>query len=321
VFLYTDHSAIRYLANKPITNGWVTRWLLLLQEFNITIKDRSGRENLVADFLSCIPKTDNSLTVEDQFPDEHLFVVTIKTPWYANVVNYLAVGKFPTHLSSRERKLIVQCSAWFTWIGGYIFHTGSDLQIRRCIREDEIHDVLKACHDEPCGRHFADRRTGHKVLQMGYYWPSIFKDAKKYVQACDSCQRMGRPGQADEIPLQPQVVVEPFERWALDFVGPFNPKSNQKYYILVATDYMTKWVEAVALPNATEEAVIKFLFELFVCYGLPREVITWMEGHNLQHIKSRPLCAIITLNIGLPPHTTPMQMDKWKVPIKSWRQY
>jgi hypothetical protein len=69
------------------------------------------------------------------------------------------------------------------------------------------------------------------------------------------------------------VVVETFEIWALDFVGPFNPKSNQKDYILVATDYMTKWVEAVTLSNATEEVVIKFLFELFVHYGLPREVI------------------------------------------------
>jgi hypothetical protein len=85
---------------------------------------------------------------------------------------------------------------------------------------------------------------------------------------------MGRPGQDDEIPLQEQVVAKPFERWELDFVGPFNPKSNQKDYILVATDYMTKWVEAVALSNAMEEAVIKFLFKLFVCYGLPREVIT-----------------------------------------------
>jgi hypothetical protein len=60
----------------------------------------------------------------------------------------------------------------------------------------------------------------------------------------------------------------------LDFVGPFNPKSNQKAYILIAMDYMTKWVEADALPNATEEVVIKFLFKLFVRYGLPRELIT-----------------------------------------------
>jgi hypothetical protein len=111
---------------------------------------------------------------------------------------------------------------------------------------------------------------------MGYYWPSIFKDSKKYVHAYDRCQRMGRPSQADEMNLQPQVVVEPFERWALDFVGPFNPKSNQKSYRLVEANYMTKWVEEVALSNATEEAVIKFIFELFVCYGLPEEVI--MDG-------------------------------------------
>jgi hypothetical protein len=64
-----------------------------LQEFDITIKDRIGRENLVADFLSRIPKIHNSLTVEDQFSDEHLFVVTTKPPWYADVANYLAVGR------------------------------------------------------------------------------------------------------------------------------------------------------------------------------------------------------------------------------------
>ena len=112
------------------------------------------------------------------------------------------------------------------------------------------------------------------MLQLGYYWPKFFKDAKKYVQACDSWQRMGRPGQADEMTLQPQLVVGPFERWALDFVGPFNPPSNQKSHILIATDYVTKWVEAVALSRAMEESVIKFLFELFVRDGLPKEVIT-----------------------------------------------
>ena len=76
------------------------------------------------------------------------------------------------------------------------------------------------------------------------------------------------------MPLQSQFVVDPFNRWALDFVGPFNPPSSQKAYILVAMDYVTKWVEAIALPRATEESVIKFLFELFVRYGLPREIIT-----------------------------------------------
>eukprot|EP00253_Pinus_taeda_P008113 PITA_08113 len=197
VILYTDHSAIKYLENKPVTNDRITRWLILLQEFDITIKDRPGKENPVADFLSRMPKPVDAAIVEDQFPDEHLFAVAVQTPW-----------------------------------------------------------------------------TAHKVLHTGYYWPTIFKDAKKFVQACDSCQRAGRPSHSDEMPLKPQRFIEPFERWALDFMGPINPPSNQKTYILVATEYVTKWVEAEALPRATEESVIQFLLQLFVRYGLPREIIT-----------------------------------------------
>ena len=102
VVLYTDHSAIKILANKPITNGRVTIWLILLQEFDITIKDRPGKDNPVAYFLSQIPKPMDVVAVEDQFPDEHLFVVTARTPWYANIANYLAIGKLPKHLTPNE---------------------------------------------------------------------------------------------------------------------------------------------------------------------------------------------------------------------------
>jgi len=98
-----------------------------------------------------------------------------------------------------------------------------------------------------CGVHFAAKRTTFKILSLGYYWPSIFKDSKKYVKSCDSCKRMGRPMTSDEMPLQPQVHLEPFEKWALDFIGPINPSSNSKKYILVCTNYVTKWAEDKAL--------------------------------------------------------------------------
>eukprot|EP00253_Pinus_taeda_P032548 PITA_32548 len=140
-----------------------------IQEFDITIKDKPGKENLVVDFLSCVPITDNAVAVEDQFLDEHLFAVTMKTLWYVDVTNYLAVGKLPKHLMPRERKLIVQCNTSFSWIRGYLFHIGADMHIRRCVREHKIYDILKAWHDGPCGGNFADYRTRHKVLQMGYY--------------------------------------------------------------------------------------------------------------------------------------------------------
>jgi hypothetical protein len=74
------------------------------------------------------------------------------------------------------------------WHDDCLYKIGPDLVIRRCVREDEIHDILKAYHDGPCGGHFADKRTAYKVLQSGYYWPHIFKDAKTYVSNCDECQ-------------------------------------------------------------------------------------------------------------------------------------
>ena len=97
-------------------------------------------------------------------------------------------------------------------------------------------DILHTCHDGPCGGNFYDKQTTYKVLHFGYYWPTIFKDAAKYVKGCDSCQRMGRPTSFDQMPLQPQVMIEPFEKQALDFVGPISPMSRKKKYILVCTD-------------------------------------------------------------------------------------
>lgn len=63
---------------------------------------------------------------------------------------------------------------------------------------------------------------------------------------------MGHPGKSNEMPLHLQLVIEPFERWTLDFVGPIKPSSNQKSHILVAKEYVTKWAEVAALPKATE---------------------------------------------------------------------
>jgi hypothetical protein len=233
VFVHIDHSTIRYLMNKPITNGRVTRWLLLLQEFNITMLDRPGKENVVADFLSRIHNEGELILVDDNFPYEHLFAISTKSPWFADISNYLASRNLPQHLSSKEKQKVIRHNATYSWIGGELFRTGPDLIIQRCVREDEVFNILKACHDEPCGGHFVDKRTTYKVLRLGYFWPTLFKDAKKYVRSCDNCQQMGRPVQADEMPLQPQVHIEPFEKWALDFVGPIFPMSKKKRYILV----------------------------------------------------------------------------------------
>ena len=133
VFVHTDHSAIIFLMNKPITNGRVTRWLLLLQEFNITIIDRPGKENLVADFISRIQHEDGTKPIDNTFLDQHLFPVSVQTPWFVDISNYLATGKILNHLSPHEKRRIIVQSSNYSWVDNDLFLTHRDLIIRRCV--------------------------------------------------------------------------------------------------------------------------------------------------------------------------------------------
>lgn len=82
----------------------------------------------------------------------------------------------------------MQRSVSFSWIEGDLFYMGPDLIMRQCVQEDEMHDILSASHNEPCGGHFFDKRMTYKFLRTRYYWPTLFKDTKKFVLSCDACQ-------------------------------------------------------------------------------------------------------------------------------------
>jgi hypothetical protein len=142
VFVHTYHSSIRFLMNKPITNGQVTRWLLLLQDFNIIVLYQPRKENLVVDFISCIKNEDDDIPVDDSFPDEHLFSLSVNTPWFADMENYLATRKLPSHLSPHEKCRIITKISNYAWVGHDLFHIGPELIICRCIREYEIPEIL-----------------------------------------------------------------------------------------------------------------------------------------------------------------------------------
>ncbi|PIN11732.1 DNA-directed DNA polymerase [Handroanthus impetiginosus] len=126
-----------------------------------------------------------------------------------------------------------------------ILQSGPDNILRRCVPEIEMNDILEQCHASPYGGHFHGDRTAAKILQSGFFWPNLFKDAHS----------TGNISRRHEMPLNTILEVELFDVWGIDFMGPFVP-SFGNMYILVAGDYVSKWVETVAVPNNDSKVVI-----------------------------------------------------------------
>ncbi|GKB46075.1 reverse transcriptase domain-containing protein [Tanacetum coccineum] len=144
--------------------------------------------------------------------------------------------------------------------------------IWRCVAGQEAVDILTACHSGPTGGHYDVNYTTKKVFNLGFYWPTIYKDAHDLVTRCDTCQRQGKISQRDEMPQNSIQVCKIFDLWGINFMGSF-PSSRGNKYILLAVDYLSKWVEAKALPTNDAGVVCKFLKSLFARFGAPRAII------------------------------------------------
>ena len=105
--------------------------------------------------------------------------------------------------------------------------------IQRCVPEVEMLSVLEAFHSSPVGGHHNGIRTTHKILQCGYYWPTIHQDAHEFAKACDRCKRDDGILRKQELLVNPILVIELFDVWGIDFMGPF-VSSHAMKYILVA---------------------------------------------------------------------------------------
>ncbi|CAN6547022.1 unnamed protein product [Malus baccata var. baccata] len=233
VIVYTDHGKPRLI-----------RWVLLLQEFDLDIRDKKGAENVVADHLSRLPhvqdEEEDVLPLNESFPDEQLFAIHDVVPWYADIANYLVRGVLPPDVSTQHKKKFLSTVKLYFWDDPYLYKYCSDQVIRRCVPATEQESILKFCHSYACGGHFG---------------PSNISKRNEMLQ-------------------QSLLVVELFDVWGIDFMGPF-PFSFNNQYILVVVDYVSKWVEAIVTPTNDHKVVLRFLQgTIFPRFGTPRVIIS-----------------------------------------------
>ena len=290
VIVHTDHAAIKYLMSKKEAKPRLIRWVLLLQEFDVEIKDKKGCENVIADHLSIVEQNEiekEETELKENFPDEQLFKVSFQIPWYADIVNYLACGVVPQEFSYQQKKKLRTDSRYYIWDDPLLFKRGVDMIIRKCVPESEQGKILNDYHASPYGGNFSGERTAHKILQSGFYWPTLFRDCAEWVKLCDRCQKIGNISSRNEMPLKGIMVVLIFDVWGIDFMGPF-PQSFGNLYILLAVDYVSKWVEAVACPRNDTNIVVSSLHKNILSrFGTPRTIISDGGSHFANKVFSK----------------------------------
>ncbi|CAM8977904.1 unnamed protein product [Rhodiola kirilowii] len=274
-----------YYVSKVLDNAqsnYTTTEKELLAVFNIEIKDKKGVENVVADHLSRIEHFDTkwlSMPIRDSFLGEYLLSVQDEAPWYADYVNYLTCDILPNDLDhNQKRKFLHDVSRYF-WDDPFLYKLCADGIYRKCVTKEDAKGIIDCCHSSSYGGHGSTSKTVAKVLQSGFYWPNIFKDTYEFVKSCNECQRTGNIARRDEMPQKGILEVEIFDVWGVDFMGPL-PSSQGNSFILVAVDYVSKWVEAIASPSCDAKVVIKmFMKIIFPRFGVPRAVISDNGSH------------------------------------------
>ncbi|KAL4297162.1 hypothetical protein GQ457_12G011620 [Hibiscus cannabinus] len=206
-----------------------------------------------------------------------------------------AFDKFRSYLiGTKGRNRFKHNAKGYFWDEPYLFKQCDDQIIRRCIPEEEQQIILEQCHSTPYGGHFGGNRTIAKVLQSGLYWPTLHRDAQLFCQQCDRCQRTGNISRRNEMPLQNILEVELFDVWGIDFMGPF-PSSFGNLYILLAVDYVSKWVEAIATTHNDAKTMQRFIKKnIFTRFGTPRVMITYHPQTNGQaEVSNREIKSIL----------------------------
>jgi hypothetical protein len=167
----------------------------------------------VADHLSHLQfKESAELPISDYMRDDTLLKVSTTDLWYTNIINYNVAGYIPL---GADKKMIIRDSRLHLWDDPYLYWVCAGGPLRRCIPAFETWKILERCHSSPYGGHIGAFRTNAKVWKSGFYWPTMYDDAKSFVRRCSQCQRHENINTRDAMPLILNLHIDIFNVWEL----------------------------------------------------------------------------------------------------------
>ncbi|KAI3459819.1 hypothetical protein Pfo_016482 [Paulownia fortunei] len=225
--------------------------------------------------------------------DEKNHVVEVfeveKEDWRQPLVDYLNYEKLPD--DPCQRVDIRRRAARFIHYKSTLYRRSFDVVFLRCLGDDEAIQAIEEAYFGIFGAHQSGPKLHLRIKMMGYYWLTMVKNCMDYAQKCQACQFYTNLIHQPPEPLHPIVASWPFDAWGLDVVGPMTKSSGVHLYILAATDYFSKWAEAIHLKEVKKENVSDFIcINIIYRYGIPRYIIT--DNRNFKQKKSSMYYAV-----------------------------
>jgi hypothetical protein len=206
--------------------------------------------------------------------------------WYKDIIHFLQELWSPEGIRKRKARALKLKAIRYFLIDQVLYWKYPLGMLLRCLYPQESQKIMFDFHDSLCGgRHFWGT-TDYKILRDGYFWPTLFTDVCAKIRACVKCQKFSGKQQLKSLPLKLVVASRPFQQWGLDFIGEIHPSSSRQHrWILTATDYFTKWIEAIPTRSASHKVIIDFIENIIARFGCPNMIFT----DNLASFKVEPL--------------------------------
>ncbi|GJX98810.1 reverse transcriptase domain-containing protein [Tanacetum coccineum] len=193
--------------------------------------------------------------------------------WMTPIMEYLKNGTLPNDRKEASKLRIK--ARQYELLEGVLYRRSFLRPWLRCVGPLQADYVIREIHEGWCSMHAGPRSVVAKAMRLGYYWPTMHRDARDMIRACNDCQIHRPVPRNPQQPLTPITAPWSFYKWGIDIAGPFPEGAGKVKFLIVAMDYFTKWIEAKAMAIITGSQVKKFVWDNIVCrFGLPREIVS-----------------------------------------------
>src|SRR5438270_1063966 len=200
----------------------------------------------------------------EQAQQDQEIMRTTADHWYSEFSEFLGKDIFPPRTSHIRREAFVEDLKNFAWEDPFLYHRCTDGMFRRCAMEFQFQRILEHCHLLQADGHHGAVRTASRVLQSGFYWPTLEEDAHNFVSNCEACQGTGNLVMRPMKPLNWVNEIDAYDVWEVSLMGPLL-HSDKREFILVAVDYASQWAEIIALGDREFFRIERFILKHLVC--------------------------------------------------------